>query len=223
MSIMTASLVATLHESAHRELKAAYPRIVLVGALLACLVHFGLLLGVLPGASPIPIELRRPEPRIPRVENIDYSVIPEAVPIARPVVPDADFDEIVPDEFLVPVVEPISSPPWAEKMPDGRGSAEPEPVAYRATAEVTPELLHRVAPVYPELARMAGAEGRVLLDVWIDETGRVRNVQVLRSDAASTLEQAAIEAVRQWLFSPARQGGRPVAVRVSVPIEFRLH
>ena len=221
MSAMTASLAATVKQSAHWELKSAYPRLVLIGALLACLLHLALLLGILPVVSPTPIGLAAPERQPPTIVNVDYRVIPEAIPIPRPTFPDADFSEIVPDAILVPSPEPLPAPPWAVEVPTGL-PADPGPLVYLAAAEVSPELLHRVAPAYPELARMAGAEGRVLLEVWIDETGRVRDVQVVRSDAASTLERAAIEAVRQWLFAPARQGGQPVRVRVHVPIEFRL-
>ncbi len=70
-----------------------------------------------------------------------------------------------------------------------------------------PKCLKSVAPVYPEIARQAKVEGLVVLGVRTDEEGRVEAVQVLRS--VPLLDQAAVDAVRQWVYEPLVIHGKP--------------
>jgi TonB family protein len=77
-------------------------------------------------------------------------------------------------------------------------------------------------PRYPESARRDGKEGRVLLRVLVNEEGRTASVQVNRSSGVESLDQAALEAIKRWRFSPARLGDRPVESWVRIPIDFRL-
>lgn len=94
-----------------------------------------------------------------------------------------------------------------------------EPV--RAMGEVRPpRLLHRVEPEYPELARKAGVQGVVILEATTDVYGRVQNVRVLRS--VPLLDQAAIDAVKQWIYEPMVINGRPRPVTFTVTIMFQL-
>jgi protein TonB len=74
------------------------------------------------------------------------------------------------------------------------------------------------APGYPEAARAAGIEGRVILKIVISESGEVTNVTVMRGDPL--LAQAAVEVVKNWKFSPATLEGKPIAVFRIVPINF---
>jgi len=84
-----------------------------------------------------------------------------------------------------------------------------------------PQRVVDVAPTYPPLARAAGVEGVVILEAVIAEDGSVRDVRVLRSNPL--LEAAALEAVRQWRFSPTLLNGEPVPVVMTVTVAFRLH
>ena len=84
-----------------------------------------------------------------------------------------------------------------------------------------PQKIADVAPTYPPLARAAGVEGIVILEAVIAEDGSVRDVRVLRSNPL--LEAAALEAVRQWRFSPTLLNGEPVPVVMTVTVAFRLH
>ncbi len=77
-------------------------------------------------------------------------------------------------------------------------------------------------PRYPESARRDGKEGRVLLRVLVSEEGRTASVEVNRSSGIESLDQAALEAIKRWRFSPARLGDRPVESWVRIPIDFRL-
>ena len=84
-----------------------------------------------------------------------------------------------------------------------------------------PGLLREVAPDYTEEARRAGLEGEVLLEIVVGPDGGVSEVRVLRRLGAG-LDEEAVEAVRQWRFSPARRLGSPVAVIVEVAMDFKL-
>jgi protein TonB len=78
-----------------------------------------------------------------------------------------------------------------------------------------------VKPDYTDEARRRNLNGEVLLEIVVRADGRVGDVRVLQGLGAG-LDQRAIEAVRQWRFSPARRLGKPVDVLVEVAVEFRL-
>jgi TonB family protein len=74
---------------------------------------------------------------------------------------------------------------------------------------------------YPEEARSAGIEGRVFVQFVVDEHGVPNDVAVARGIGGGC-DEAAVEAVRESRFVPGMQGGHPVAVRMSLPVTFRL-
>jgi len=93
-----------------------------------------------------------------------------------------------------------------------------------AVVEQMPELIGGLASirlVYPAAERRAGIEGRVFLQFVVNEDGSVSEVTVTRS-AGPGLDSAAVAAVRPIRFTPGIQRGRPVRVRFSLPISFRL-
>ncbi|MBI4265277.1 MAG: energy transducer TonB [Acidobacteria bacterium] len=83
-----------------------------------------------------------------------------------------------------------------------------------------PTKVKHVPPVYPPLAQAAQVQGVVILEVTIDPSGRVTDARVLRS--IPLLDQAAIDAVRQWEFTPTRLNGVPVPVIMTVTVQFTL-
>lgn len=83
-----------------------------------------------------------------------------------------------------------------------------------------PAVVTQVVPVYPDLAREAGVDGTVMLRVLVGKDGRVKDVHVDRSIAL--LDEAAVSAARQWVFTPALSNGHPVMVWVAVPVRFSL-
>lgn len=84
-----------------------------------------------------------------------------------------------------------------------------------------PSLLREVKPQYTDEGRRQGVEGDVLLEIVVRRDGSVGDVKILRRLGAG-LDQKAIDAVRQWRFSPARRMGAPVDVIVEVAVEFKL-
>ena len=83
-----------------------------------------------------------------------------------------------------------------------------------------PIKLTHVNPIYPALAQTARVQGVVILEAVIDTTGRVESVQVLRSMAL--LDGAAVDAVRQWRYTPATVNGSPVSVIMTITVTFKL-
>jgi len=77
-----------------------------------------------------------------------------------------------------------------------------------------------VPPTYPAIALASRIEGVVILEAVIAEDGLVRDVRVLRS--IPLLDGAAMEAVRQWRFTPTLLNGEPVPVVMTVTVAFRL-
>jgi TonB family protein len=78
-----------------------------------------------------------------------------------------------------------------------------------------------VRPDYTEEARRRGIAGDVELEIVVRADGTVGNVKVIRG-LGSGLDQRAVDAVRQWRFSPAKRFGTPVDVLVEVAVEFKL-
>lgn len=83
-----------------------------------------------------------------------------------------------------------------------------------------PAKVHHVAPVYPRIAQEARVSGMVILEAVIGVDGRVQDVRVLRSKAL--LDQAAIDAVKGWRFTPTLLNGVPVPVILTVTVNFEL-
>jgi periplasmic protein TonB len=82
-------------------------------------------------------------------------------------------------------------------------------------------LLHRVEPIYPPMARTARISGTVELTGVIATDGRIRELRV--SSGHPFLAQAALEAVRQWVYEPTVLNGEPVEVIAPITVHFRLN
>jgi protein TonB len=96
------------------------------------------------------------------------------------------------------------------------------PVPQRAGQGVRePRKIVDVAPIYPEIARRAKVQGAVILEAVIDESGAVDRIRVLRS--SPLLDAAAIDAVSRWRYTPTLLNGTPVAVLMTITINFTLN
>jgi protein TonB len=81
-------------------------------------------------------------------------------------------------------------------------------------------LIHRVEPTYPSIAKQARIQGSVLLRATIGKDGSIENLHLLSGH--SMLAQAAMEAVRQWRYRPYVLNGEPVEVETQVTVKFVL-
>jgi protein TonB len=103
----------------------------------------------------------------------------------------------------------------------GLGEAPPPMQAVRVGGQIKePKKLRHVAPVYPAIARQARVQGVVVLECTISPQGRVTDVRVVRG--IPLLDAAAIEAVKQWVYTPTLLNGVPVPVIMTVTVNFRI-
>ncbi len=89
-----------------------------------------------------------------------------------------------------------------------------------ADLPVPPHKTVDVRPIYPEHARAARIEGVVVMEAVLDPTGHVTQLRVVRS--VPMLDQAAMDAVRQWRYTPTMYYGKPVSVLLTITISFKL-
>lgn len=186
-----------------------------------------------PEIKPVPKVKPEPKPE-PRVERPPEPVkLPE--PVEEPLIAQTR-PEPVPMETAPPVPKP---PPRLEPQPKPAPpvvlAPERAPLPPRSApvadtvkeAPVTPPNIMAAyqdnpPPVYPMRSRRLGEQGQVLLRVHLTSGGHVDQIKVQRSCGHRRLDQAALEAVRDWRFAPARRGERPIAAWVLIPIQFEL-
>lgn len=147
-------------------------------------------------------------------------------PPPRPQVPvEVPNEEVIEDEIIdldadLDLDAPIDLPP-----PPPPADDEPEEEIF-VVVEQQPELIGGMAALqrgikYPEIARKAGIEGRVYVQFVVDEKGNVLNPTVIRGIGGGCDEEA-LRAVAKAKFKPGMQRGRPVKVRYSLPVVFKL-
>ena len=107
-------------------------------------------------------------------------------------------------------------------LPGGQVGGLGTEVTPLSKAAVAPTVARRVVPRYPDSARMRGIEGQVVIEAIIARDGSVEpGVKIIQSIPA--LDDAAIEAFRQWRFTPGRDAsGRPLRVILQAPVRFVL-
>ena len=111
---------------------------------------------------------------------------------------------------------------------DAVAKARADAAAARAKAKIAPVRVggqikpptktKDVKPIYPAIARSAGVTGSVTIEATIGEDGKVSDAKVVRSVAL--LDQAALDAVRQWEYMPTLLNGVPVPVLTTITVNF---
>jgi len=103
----------------------------------------------------------------------------------------------------------------------GLPDAPPPTQAVRVGGQIKePKKLKNVNPTYPDIAKQARVQGVVILECTISPQGKVSEVKILRG--IPLLDAAAIEAVKQWVYTPTLLNGVPVPVIMTVTVNFRL-
>lgn len=107
----------------------------------------------------------------------------------------------------------------------GGRSANQGPSDISGSGALTAYPLYRenMPPVYPEIARVRGYEGVVLVVAEILPNGRVGNMKIHKSSGYAILDRSALEGIKPWKFEPAKKSGKPFTIWVEVPIKFVLH
>lgn len=173
-----------------------------------------------PDVAP-PDKILKTEQEIVDVEDIEITKQENRPPPPpRPPIPiEAPSDEQIDD------VELTSSELQPEEVaPPPPPEADEE--VYFVAVEDLPEPIGGIAAiqravVYPEIAKRAGVEGTVFVEAFVDETGAVTRTNIVKGIGAGC-DEAAKAAVAKTKFKPGKQRGKPVKVRMSIPIRFRL-
>ncbi len=174
-------------------------------------------------------EIVMPEQEVVQMEEIQQTTqIKKPPPPPRPPVPvEVPDDEILEDDELdldasLDIDEVMDLPP---PPPPAEEEEEPEPEIF-VIVETMPELIGGLAAIqkkinYPPIAKKAGVEGRVIVQFVVNEAGNVVDPVVVRGIGAGCDEEA-IRAVSEAKFTPGKQRGKPVKVKMSLPITFKL-
>jgi Ca-activated chloride channel family protein len=144
-----------------------------------------------------------------------------------------------PTKFVAPTLIPKGIPPPVDEPPvvgvsgvsgGVLGGMPPPPPPPPHAKKVEPmrvggnvqesKLIRRVEPIYPELAHRARVEATVILEVHVDEQGNVGSVRVVRGHPL--LDEAAVQAVKQWKYSPTVLNGMPVPVIATAAVIFKV-
>ena len=165
---------------------------------------------------PSPPPLPRPAGPAPPATN------PNAAPVAAPdrIAPEPPIEAGFENTTSVPGIidghadEAVLAPPPAAKP------APPQAPVRAGTIVRVPAKIRSVDPIYPAIAQAARVEGIVIIEATIGEDGQVTNARILRS--VPLLDQAALDAVQQWHFTPSLLNGVPVPVIMTVTVNFRL-
>ena len=152
------------------------------------------------------------------IENIPQTQqIERPPPPARPSVPVESEDEDIADDLTIEETDLDNFEAWDAPPPPPEG-----PRVKFIPYDDPPQPLSNIRPVYPEIAQEAGIEGTVVVQVFIDKRGRVKDTLILKGIPNTGLDEAAISAIRKTRFRPAKQRERPVGVWISIPVNFRL-
>lgn len=211
--------------------------------LVAALLHGCLLFWYVSRPAPLPFSAAAPLPMI----SMELSAPPSPV-INQPITPPQPPKPVVPPKQEKPKFKLKPKPKPSErlvKQVEERKSVEPEPVAAAMPAAVAPQALNHNTlaasrndiyvpadsnaaylnnpkPEYPLTARQRHWQGTVLLRVYVGADGKALQVTIQRSSGHDTLDESALDAVKQWRFVPAKRGDSAEASWATVPIIFEL-
>jgi protein TonB len=178
-------------------------------------------------AMPVPAPPPPPRPATPMTSRVAPAVHADAAPTSAPAAILPEVPGVPPG---VPVVE--GAVPWGTEGGIGTVLAAPAPIELPppppkpagpvrvAELPQPPRKIVDVRPQYPEVARVAHIGGTVVIEAIIDRTGHVGQLRVLRS--VPLLDQAALDAVRQWRYTPSTLRGQPVEVLMTITVNFEL-
>ena len=160
-----------------------------------------------PPRPPVPVEV--PNDEILEDDDLDLDAsldLDEPLAALPPPPPTEEVEEEQEPEIFQVV----------EDMPTFEGCPDPDPAAQMVCLQ---QLGSKIK--YPEIARKAGVEGRVYVSFVVDEYGNVLNPTVARGIGAGC-DQEALRVISEAKFTPGRQRGKAVKVRMSIPIQFKL-
>lgn len=208
------------------------PKQLLAVCLLASiLVHVLLFVG-LPGWTRRVVETPLPVLDVVLVAAAPQAVVAEPAPVTPAATPQRRI-ESRPAEALPRTSLPAPSAAETAPAVAAAGPEAPRVAAESRAAPALPEApttqplfnaayLRNPAPPYPAIARRSGDQGTVMLKVLVSREGTPVRVELDQSSGSKSLDNAALEAVKDWRFVPARRGAQNIEGWVRVPVVFKL-
>lgn len=227
------------------ELKQYYQRSMGMGVLIAAAFHLTIVGGLLIYQS---VESLKTEDSVPVIHIYEPLIIAPPPPMtAKPEKPGARPDitvHAIGIPRLMPDDEVAEDPQWITRdefavliTRDGTGFGSggdsfvvdippgvyfPEPSDF-IPIEEQPVLIKEAKPEYPEMARLTDTEGAVVVQAFVDNSGMVREVRILKSSSSNIgFDEAALEAAYKNIYKPAIQNGQPIGVWVAYTVRFSL-
>jgi len=155
--------------------------------------------------------------------KIEVMQIPPTQQIQRPPAPpkpaipiESEDDDLLDD---VTIEETVFEFGDVDDAPPPPPPEEDEVYEFFAVSE-KPQIIKKEVPVYPDLARRAQIEGKVVVTVTIDKQGNVEKADIFKS--VPMLDEAAIAAAMRCKFKPAKQRDKFVKVKMNIPFDFKL-
>lgn len=136
----------------------------------------------------------------------------DIVPQPKPKPKEIEPEPVPADEPAIKEVAP----------PEPQNASPPSPVQLDAAPDYRADYLNNPRPPYPMVARRMGYNGRVILNVEVLAEGKAGQVLLHKSSGYEILDNAALQTVKTWKFSPAKRLGQPVTQWFLVPIKFSL-
>jgi protein TonB len=176
--------------------------------------------------------------------TVDWRSVLPATPVMPPELPRHDDPTpAMPEVALSAGAAPVEAPEGLTREPRARvepltgglvpsqlffmnttiiPAQPPPPAPVRVGGDIRrPEKIKHVDPVYPSIAKAARVSGMVIVEATIATDGSVRGARVIRS--VPMLDQAALDAVAQWRYTPTLLNGQPVEVVMSVNVTFAIN
>lgn len=156
----------------------------------------------------------------PRPKTVSYKPAAQSRPEPVPQHPLLAAETQAPASAEAPAANPVA--PTAPLPSTATAPPAARPAAVVSEPRFDAAYLDNPAPVYPALSRRIGEEGRVVLRVFVDASGRANQVEINTSSGSPRLDQSAQDTVARWKFFPAQRGAEAIGAWVLVPIVFNL-
>ena len=167
---------------------------------------------VIPDATEATVDLSTPTDEGPNLIEVDRSFVQPS----RSLEPETKAPGFEIQREAPSLINKLDADAALETGPGlGGVDFEPEP------GVIEPKIKFLAEKKYPDAAKKAEKEGKVILKVTIDENGTPQDIVALTS-LGFGLEEAAIEMLKKSTFRPATKGGKPISLEVEIPIDFRL-
>lgn len=179
-----------------------------------------------PAPEIVPVIKQKPvEKPVIKPKETPVKPVERPTPVVERIVESA-ADEPKFEASTQPAAPPMEAPAAASAKPAPAPAAPPKQEVVEEKEE-PPKFgvayLNNPPPEYPKMAKRAGEEGRVLLKVLVSPEGRPESVELSKGSGFERLDTAALTAVKQWRFVPARKGEKTISAYVMVPLAFSLN